>query len=129
MKFQPDRVSGVNQVTALVPGAVSVNGQAWHQSLVLPWVGDVQVWPVGGLADLTPDHFQALAKLAPELVIFGSGSRLRFPPPACLAPLMQARIGIETMDTGAACRTFNVLVAEGRKVVAALIIGAEGTHP
>ena len=66
--------------------------------------------------------------LAPELVVFGSGARLRFPPPAWLQPLMARRIGVETMDTAAACRTYNVLAAEGRAVVAALLLGA-GTGP
>jgi len=68
-----------------------------------------------------PDHFARLAALAPELVVFGSGPRLRFPAPALLRPLIDARIGIETMDTAAACRTYNVLLAEGRSVVAALL--------
>jgi len=62
--------------------------------------------------------------LAPELVIFGSGSRLRFPKPVLLQPLMARRIGFETMDTAAACRTYNVLLAEGRAVVAALLFEA-----
>ena len=64
------------------------------------------------------------AALSPELVIFGSGSRLRFPKPALLQPLMTRRIGFETMDTAAACRTYNVLLAEGRAVVAALLFEA-----
>jgi len=55
-------------------------------------------------------------------VIFGSGSRIRFPQPAWLAPLIERRIGLETMDTQAACRTYNILSGEGRKVVAALLI-------
>ena len=69
-------------------------------------------------------HFARLAELRPELVLFGSGARLRFPAPALLKPLIDARIGIETMDTAAACRTYNVLLAEGRSVVAALLFAA-----
>ena len=65
------------------------------------------------------DHFARIAALEPELVIFGSGARLRFPAPALLRPLIDAGIGVETMDTAAACRTYNVLLAEGRSVVAA----------
>ena len=63
-----------------------------------------------------------LATLEAELVILGSGTRNRFPPPAWLAPLMARRLGLETMDTAAACRTYNILAGEGRNVVAALIL-------
>jgi uncharacterized protein len=71
---------------------------------------------------LHADHFERLAALQPELVIFGSGSRMRFAPPALLRPLIERRIGVECMDTAAACRTYNVLVSERRSVVAALIL-------
>ena len=64
--------------------------------------------------------------LAPELVIFGSGQRLRFVAPALLRPLIERRVGVETMDTAAACRTYNVLASEGRAVVAALLLEAPG---
>ena len=78
-------------------------------------------WPADAFTALTEAHFEALAALAPELVIFGSGSRIRFVRPALLRPLTERRIGVETMDTAAACRTYNVLLAEGRRVAAALI--------
>jgi uncharacterized protein len=65
-----------------------------------------------------------LADLKPELVVFGSGPRIRFAKPALMRPLIDARIGIETMDSPAACRTYNVLLAEGRSVIAALLFGA-----
>jgi uncharacterized protein len=70
---------------------------------------------------LTAAHFQAVLALAPELVIFGSGARLCFVAPGLYSGLIDARIGVETMDTAAACRTYNVLAAEGRSVVAALL--------
>jgi uncharacterized protein len=73
---------------------------------------------------LSEAHFEALAAFEPELVIFGSGSRLRFVPPALLKALIGRRIGVETMDTAAACRTYNVLLAEGRSVLAALLFEA-----
>ena len=69
-----------------------------------------------------------LGNLKPELVIFGSGARLRFPPPAFLRSLMDARIGLETMDTLAACRTYNILAGEGRHVIAALIVEPQETR-
>ena len=73
-------------------------------------------------ADLTPAHFDRLGANQPELVIFGSGQRLRFPSPGLLRGLIERGIGVETMDTMAACRTYNILAGEGRKVVAALLL-------
>jgi uncharacterized protein len=81
----------------------------------------VAPWPVDRFEALAPVHFADLLALAPELVIFGSGARIRFVSPALLKPLIERRIGVETMDTAAACRTYNVLLAEGRSVVAALL--------
>jgi uncharacterized protein len=83
-----------------------------------------EAWACSRFEDLTPAHFEQLAQLDAELIIFGSGARNRFPPPAWLAPLMARRLGLETMDTPAACRTFNILAGEGRNVVAALILEA-----
>jgi uncharacterized protein len=87
----------------------------------VPWRGPVTSWAVDDFAKLGAEHFEVIAGLNPELVIFGSGSRIRFPRPALLQALMSRRIGLETMDTAAACRTYNVLLAEGRSVVAALL--------
>ncbi len=79
-------------------------------------------WPPQQFADLAPEHFAALLELEPELVLFGSGGQFRFPAPELIAPLCRRGIGVEVMDTGAACRTYNVLAAEGRRVVAALLL-------
>ena len=98
-----------------------VNGVQHTRSVVVPWSGSVAAWPVTRFEDLAASHFEALAERAPELVIFGSGARLRFPPAGLLRALIERRIGIETMDTAAACRTYNVLLAEGRTVVVALL--------
>jgi uncharacterized protein len=68
-----------------------------------------------------PEDFARIAELSIEVLIFGSGARIRFAKPALLRPLIEARIGVETMDTPAACRTYNVLLAESRSVVAALL--------
>ena len=105
-------------------GRIVVGPGAYPHSVVVPWVGEVSVWPVATFEELTAAHFEQLVALQPELVIFGSGSRLRFAPPALLRPLIERRIGVECMDTAAACRTYNVLVSERRSVVAALIVDA-----
>ena len=122
MKFQPDMPEGVNLVTRHEPGRVWVGGTAFDHSVLLPWIGAVAPWPARGFDDLGAAHFERLLGLQPELVIFGSGARLRFAPPAWLRALIERRIGVETMDTAAACRTYNVLVSERRAVVAALLV-------
>lgn len=77
-------------------------------------------WPPQQMAQLTAEHLQAIHELKPEVLLLGSGSKMSFPKTEQLAALVKLGIGYEVMDTAAACRTFNVLVGEGRKVVAAL---------
>jgi uncharacterized protein len=124
MKLQADRIDGQNAISRYGPGGVIVNGVEHRRSVLVPWQGAVVPWPVSSVDELQEHHFQALAALAPELIVFGSGPRIRFVKPALLQPLMSRRIGIETMDTAAACRTYNVLLAEGRSVLAALLFSA-----
>jgi uncharacterized protein len=124
MKFQPDSLPGTNTVSRHEPGGLWINGSRWSHSVLLPWRGAVRPWPLDDLAGLTPGHFEQVLALAPELVIFGSGERLRFVAPGLYRCLIEARIGVETMDTAAACRTYNVLASEGRSVVAALLVPA-----
>ena len=121
MKFQADATSG-NAVTGYGAGWVSVNGQRFEHSLVIGHTV-LTAWECPDFAALRVDHFERLATLDPELVIFGSGANLQVPPQALLASLYARRIGVETMDTQAACRTYNFLVGEGRRAVAALLIG------
>jgi uncharacterized protein len=124
MKMQADRMEGHNAIARHGPDGVVVNAVAWTESVIVPWRGAVVAWQATSFDALTADHFARVAALAPELVIFGSGARLRFPAPSVLRPLIDARIGFETMDTAAACRTYNVLLAEGRSVIAVLLFGA-----
>ena len=129
MKLQPDRLD-VQSILAYGPGWVGLGNQGVaekiHHSIVIGSKGEKYAWNCARFDELTAGHFEQLASLKPELVIFGSGTRLRFPPPAFLRALMGERIGLETMDTLAACRTYNILAAEGRHVIAALLIGSEG---
>jgi uncharacterized protein len=124
MKMRADRIEGQNAISRHGPDGVIVNGVEHTASVLVPWRGDVVAWNAASFEALTAEHFARVAALGPELVVFGSGARLRFPPPALLRPLIDARIGLETMDTAAACRTYNVLLAEGRTVVAALLFVA-----
>ena len=121
MKLQADRIEGQNAIARHGPDGVIVNGVAYRQSVIVPWRGALQPWEVDSFDALTEAHFEALLASEPELVIFGSGAHLRFVKPALLKPLIGRRIGVETMDTAAACRTYNVLLAEGRSVLVALL--------
>ena len=125
MKLQPDK-SDVQSILGYGPGWVGLghNGVAEkiERSIVIGSRGEKFDRQCARFEDLTEEHFTQLAATQPELVIFGSGTRLRFAPPALMRALMQKRIGIETMDTLAACRTYNILAGEGRQVIAALLI-------
>lgn len=122
LKFQPDQLFGVNVVTRREPGALWIGGTPYRHSVIVPWVGEVRPWADRPAAELAAADFDAVLECKPEVVIFGSGERLRFVAPALLRSLIDRRVGIETMDTGAACRTYNVLATEGRAVVAALLL-------
>ncbi len=121
MKLQPDK-SDVQSISGYGPGWIAVDGERIEHSAVIASSGLRVDWQCKAFAELHAGHFSQLAEIDTELVIFGSGERIRFPTPAWLAPLIAKRIGIETMDTKAACRTYNILSGEGRKVVAALLI-------
>jgi uncharacterized protein len=121
MKLHLSQAAGINGITAYGEDYVQVNLTRYGQSLiVLP--DAVHDWPVPAVDCLTADHFASLAALQPEMVLLGTGRRQRFPAPALYAGLLAAGIGLEVMDTGAACRTFNILAAEGRRIAAALIV-------
>jgi uncharacterized protein len=122
VKLQPDRPDGANMIARHEPSRVWVNATEWTSSVIVPARGMPAAWPIDRLEQLTVAHFEQLLAFEPELVIFGSGARLRFVPPALHRTLIERRIGVETMDTVAACRTFNVLAGEGRAVTAALLI-------
>lgn len=125
MKLQPDHLDAPS-ILGYGPGWIGLGNQGVAEkighSIVIGSRGEKFAWDCACFEDLTAAHFERLAETRPELVIFGSGSRLRFPPPAFLRSLMAARIGVETMDTLAACRTYNILAGEGRNVVTALLI-------
>ena len=121
MKMQPDK-SDVQSISGYGPGWVGVDGERITRSVIISSSGERIDWPLERFEDLGAEHFEQLARVEAEVVIFGSGSRIRFPPAAWLRPLMARRIGIETMDTPAACRTYNILAQEGRSVAVALLL-------
>src|SRR6266566_1432252 len=122
MKIQLDTGIGRYLVRAYAPGKITVNETVYTSSLVLTPEALIADWTPRAFEELAAAHFDAIAAGKPEVVILGTGARLRFPLPACLAPLSRAGIGVEVMDTAAACRTYNILAADGRRVVAALLM-------
>jgi len=121
MKFHPD-VSHSHAIHGYGPGWIQVGNEKITRSVVLSSRGERFEWQCERFEDLTTAHFEQLARLQTELVIFGSGERLRFVKPALTQPLIIQQIGLETMDTPAACRTYNVLANEGRIVACALLM-------
>lgn len=121
MKLQQDAINGPS-ISGYGPGWVAVNGEKISSSIVISAMGARFAWNCAQFEDLQASHFEQLAALDAELVLFGSGGRIRFPQAQMLQSLYARRIGIETMDTQAACRTYNFLAGEGRRVVAALLL-------
>ncbi len=121
MKLHLSNISGTNAFTAYGEGYVMVNQTRYERSLVVLRERVLSDWRPAGFDTLEAADFAGLAALAPEIVLLGTGSRLRFPRPELTRALHQARIGLEVMDLQAACRTFNILAAEDRKVAAALL--------
>ena len=121
MKLQPDK-SDVQSISGYGPGWIGVDGEKITHSVIIASSGERIAWRPERFEDLAAEHFAVLARVHAEVVIFGSGSRIRFPQAAWLAPLIERRVGIETMDTAAACRTYNILAQEGRSVAVALLL-------
>ncbi len=121
MKFHPDDIS-VQSIASYGPGWVQVGDTKLATSVIIGSRGERIDWQCTRFEDLTAAHFEQLAQLQTELVIFGSGTRLRFVAPGLTRALIEQQIGMETMDTGAACRTYNVLAGEGRCVAVALLM-------
>ena len=121
MKLHADTPTTQNTVTAYGPGFVEIN-RVRHTTHVIVTADQVEPWPVTSFDALEASNFEQLRDLRSEVVLLGTGARQRFPHPRLTRPLTDARIGLEVMDTQAACRTYNILVAESRKVAAALFV-------
>lgn len=121
MKLQLEARGGLNAITAYGDGFIVVNEARYESGLILLPDRIVTGWAEGGFAALAPADFEQVRELRPEVVMIGTGRRQQFPHPALVRPLIEAGIGFEAMDLQAACRTYNILMAEGRRVAAALL--------
>jgi uncharacterized protein len=121
MKLHSTPTQHYQTVTAYDDAGVEINAVRFsHSLIVLPETAPAN-WAVTSFDSLTPDHFAQIDALTPDVVILGTGARQRFIHPRLVAALTTRRIGVECMDNQAACRTYNILMAEGRKVALALI--------
>ncbi len=121
MKLQPDRIQTL-AVTGYGEGWIAVNGEKFSHSIVLSSLGLKREWNCTDPNLLSEADFAELSEMGVEMIIYGSGDKLCFPRPEWLKALFTKGIGVESMDTRAACRTYNILAAEGRKVAAALLV-------
>jgi len=124
MKLTLDANTRVNLIRSYSNHELRVGEQVFHRSCILTPDTILPDWRPTKVEDLQPTDFDALFATKPQLVLLGTGDRQHFPPAPIRAAFARAGIGLETMDLGAACRTFNVLVQEGRNVSAALLFGA-----
>lgn len=120
MKLHASALTHLNTFTGYGEGFVMLNGERRERAMIVMPERIVD-WPAAGFAALAEAHFEAIVALKPEVVLLGTGGRLRFPHPRLTAPLARAGIGLEVMDVQAACRTYNILMAEARVVAAALL--------
>ncbi len=123
MKLHQSQVAGKNAFTGYGEGYVLINRERYERSVVVLPERLVTDWGATSFDALTAEHLAALLALEPEILLLGTGDKLRFPRAEILAPLVRARVGYEVMDVQAACRTYNILMAEERRVAAALLLG------
>ena len=121
MKIHLAGSSARNTITGYGAGYVVVNGTRHEENLIV-LAERILPWGAASFESLGAENFLELAQLDLEVVLLGTGARLRFPSPQATRPLVEARIGFEVMDAQAACRTYNILAAEGRRVAAALLL-------
>ena len=122
MKLHLTQNTTQNLFTACGEGYVMVNGKRFESSLIVLPDRVIENWPPRRFDELSEEIFAELAAIAPEIVLLGTGPTLRFPHPRLSRTLLENRIGLEIMDSYAAARTYNILMAEGRRVAAALIL-------
>jgi uncharacterized protein len=122
MKLHLNSAAGLNNISAHGPGYVVVNGSRIDSALIVMPQQLIAPWPLAMPGQISQADFAPLLQLQPEMVVFGSGAQFRFPDPRIAAAFSAKGIGFDVMDTPAACRTYNVLLSEGRNVAAAMLV-------
>ncbi|MGH8308073.1 MAG: Mth938-like domain-containing protein [Gammaproteobacteria bacterium] len=123
MQFTQDGpASNLKAIRAYAPGRINVNDRLLSTSFILTPTTVLEDWPPQRFEDITLEHLQVALDLNPEILLIGTGPTLHFPEARIMAEIQRHGIGLEVLDTAAACRTYNVLVSENRSVVAALLM-------
>jgi len=122
MKFAEDHNSANYKISGYDHDSIGINGLPHTQSLVLSPMELLNDWAPSKYSELSADHLDAIYAMKPEIIIIGTGQKQIFPPSEVLRRLAKEQIGYEIMDTQAACRTFNILMAEDRTVVAGMFL-------
>lgn len=122
MRLSLELSAAANVIRAYAEGLVTINDHHIRQSVIVTPERLITDWPPQQFDELASSHFQALVELNPEIVLLGTGKHQQFPSPRLTHPLLSRGVGLEIMDTGAACRTYNIIMAEGRRVAAALLM-------
>ncbi len=123
MHFAPEDIGSELIIRAYGEGVVTVGEKRYRRSIILTRERLIPDWRPQRPEELSAADFEVVRAQDPDIVLLGTGSGIHFPPPALTATLLQAGIGVEIMDTAAACRTYNILRAEERNVAAALLLG------
>ncbi len=121
MPLAEDNISSRYSFHGYASDHVKINEQKYHSSLILSADQLIEPWPVNSVEQLQADHLQPIFDLQPDVVLLGTGERQVFPRMEIVGEFARLGLGLEVMDTGALCRTFNILVGEDRNVVAAVI--------
>ena len=122
MKFSEDYAIGTNVIRSFTDSTIDVNNKTYNKSLIISNNLLIEDWAISHIDELQPEHWQELIQHKPEVILIGTGASLVFPHPSSYALAIDMGIGVEFMDSKAACRTYNVLVSEDRVVLAGIIL-------
>lgn len=122
MKFSEDYSLGTNVIRAYTDTDIQINNKTYNKSLIVSNTLLIDNWGVEHIEQLSLEHWQEIVNYQPEVILIGTGPSLIFPRPASYSPAIDLGIGVEFMDSAAACRTYNILVSEDRFVIAGIIL-------
>jgi len=122
MKFSEDYAIGTNVIRSFTETSININDKTYSNSLIVSSNLLIEDWGVKQIDEINHDHWHNLVEYKPEVILIGTGKSLVFPHPSSYAPAIEMGIGVEFMDSRAVCRTYNVLVAEGRFIIAGIIL-------
>ena len=122
MKLSEDYNAGTYMINGYDSEGIIINQRSYSSSLIVSNHRLIEDWPMRDISELSADYLAPILELNPEVILIGTGSNLIFPPPSSYARVIESGLGIEFMDSVAACRTYNILLSEDRSVVAGIIL-------